>query len=308
MSALKVSAGVAIAASPSALVSRRPAAPDIVLASSTPHAPLRLLVVAKAREGMAVIEAIRTKLRGDSPSVPIVIGHRGFAARAPENTLISYQKALELGARFVECDVHLSKDGVPVVIHDAELARTTSASGRVGDKTVQELKVLDAGRWKSPEFAGEKIPTLAELLALTRERAVLAIELKDPTIEPQVLDVIRKNASVDDVIMFAWVEETLARARAIEPDLVTLLLIKDTPADVSGRQMLFARAQASAIDILGVRNFELDAELFRDAHAAGLKVFVWTVNSGEDMRRLARWGADGIITDFPDIAQRVLAE
>src|SRR5690349_24766663 len=97
-----------------------------------------------------------------APGRPLIVGHRGAMGYAPENTFASYERALVLGADAIECDVHLSADGVPIVIHDHTLDRTTDGQGPVRDRTVAELKRLDAGAWRGPEFAGQRLPTPEE--------------------------------------------------------------------------------------------------------------------------------------------------
>jgi glycerophosphoryl diester phosphodiesterase len=265
-----------------------------LLRSSTP--------LPRSESGLTMIDVRRTP-----KSEPLVIGHRGIASRAPENTLASYRQAIELGIAVVECDVHLTADGVPVAIHDDDLLRTTGVAGKIADFTRAEIEELDAGSWKGPEFANERIPTLEQLLELTRDRAVLVVELKDPNAVQAVVDAMRKcGVKSDGVVIFAWDVETLDRVRALEPELSTTLLVKRPPVDAAQRERLFSLARSHEIPRLGVENRDLDRALFRRAHDAGLEVWVWTVNQPEEMRRLAEWGADGIISDYPDVAQRAV--
>src|SRR5207247_1736958 len=118
--------------------------------------------------------------RADRPGGrPLIVGHRGAMGYAPENTFASYERAVALGVDAVECDVHLSADGVPVVIHDHTLDRTTDGRGPVRDHTLEQLKRLDAGAWRGAEFAGQRLPTLDELLGWCASRVPLPIELKN---------------------------------------------------------------------------------------------------------------------------------
>ena len=109
-----------------------------------------------------------------------IIAHRGASKESPENTLSAFQRAIELGSDYIELDVHLSKDGIPVVIHDTHLSRTTNhiLNERVNDKTLKEIKALDAGLWFNEAYIGEKIPTLEEVLLLDRNKTGLMIEIK----------------------------------------------------------------------------------------------------------------------------------
>jgi glycerophosphoryl diester phosphodiesterase len=266
-----------------------------LLRSSTP--------LPRGESGLTMIDVRRTP-----KSEPLVIGHRGIASRAPENTLASYRQAIELGIAVVECDVHLTSDGAAVAIHDDDLLRTTGVPGKISTFTLAEIQDLDAGSWKGPEFANERIPTLEQLLELTRDRAVLVVELKDPNAAQAVVDAMRKcGVNSDGVVIFAWDVETLDRVRALEPELSRTLLVKRPPVDAAARERLFSLACDHGISRLGVEHRDLDRAFFRRAHEAGLEVWVWTVNQPEEMRRLAEWGADGIISDYPDVAQRALS-
>src|SRR5690606_9559351 len=111
----------------------------------------------------------------------MVIAHRGFSGAAPENTLAAFRKGIEIGSDMIELDVHLSRDGELVVIHDETLERTTNGKGRVADNTLMELKDLDAGSSFAPQFSGEKIPTLIEVIELAKGRVLVNIEIKNPT-------------------------------------------------------------------------------------------------------------------------------
>src|SRR5919109_2372877 len=131
-------------------------------------------------------------------------GHRGNAAECPENTLASFRSAIELGVDVIECDVHRSEDGGLPVIHDHLLDRTTSGSGLVRDQTMAEIKRFDAGSWKDPRFAGERVPSLDEVLGLARGRVGVAIEIKNlplpyPGIEEAVVNAVQKAGMLGDV-------------------------------------------------------------------------------------------------------------
>ncbi len=124
----------------------------------------------------------------------LVIAHRGASGYAPENTLASIRKGLDMGADMVEIDIHLSKDGEVVVIHDATLERTTDGTGKVQSKTLEELKKLNAGSWFGKEFSQEKIPTLKEVIDLMDGKALLLIELKNDSKNGMYEDLVEKDA------------------------------------------------------------------------------------------------------------------
>src|SRR5436309_263912 len=117
-------------------------------------------------------------LRRTPGAPPFIVAHRGASALAPENTLAAFRRALEAGAPAVECDVHLTADGAPIVIHDARVDRTTNGTGEVASLTLAALRALDAGGWFDPRFAGERLPTLEETLAIAAGRSRVFVELK----------------------------------------------------------------------------------------------------------------------------------
>ena len=149
---------------------------------------------------------------------PRVFGHRGAMGYAPENTFASFERAIELGVDAIELDVHLTADGEVVVIHDHELDRTTDGDGILGEKTLAELKSLDAGRRFGDEYIGQRIPTLGETLEWARGRCVLDIEIKGGPwpyagIEAKVVDLIREHEMVDQTIVISFEHPTVARVR-----------------------------------------------------------------------------------------------
>src|SRR3981189_711248 len=143
-------------------------------------------------------------------------GHRGNADECPENTLASFRSAIELGVDVIECDVHLSDDSELAVIHDHLLDRTTDGSGFVRDHTMAELKRFDAGSWKDPRFAGERIPSLDEVLALAKGKGGIAIEIKNlplpyPGIEDAVVQTVRGSEMVGDVVVISFDHRSVKR-------------------------------------------------------------------------------------------------
>ncbi len=162
-------------------------------------------------------------LRGDLP--PLLIGHRGAKAVAPENTLASFRRAWEDGADVVEMDVRLTADGAVVVIHDETVDRTTDGHGVVAEMTLAELRRLDAGRWFSPAYAGERIPTLDEIIAWARGRVGLMVELKyprrqfRPDLVPPVLEHLRAGGVEEDVAIISFEGAAIEQARAMAPHI-----------------------------------------------------------------------------------------
>jgi glycerophosphoryl diester phosphodiesterase len=238
---------------------------------------------------------------------PLAVAHRGFSWIAPENTLAAFQKAIDLGVEMAECDVHLSADRVPVVIHDESLRRTAGVDMMVKDLAAADLAKLDAGRWKDPKFAGERIPTLRQALELVRGRLRFVIEIKAAGMEQAVIDDLRA-ARVDpiDVVIFAFDRDVVAAIARIEPQLPTVWLIDDPPGGAAGRRTLAREALRARVSAVGLHKDDVDAPFLRSAHECGLGVFTWTVNEPDEMSRLAALGADGIISDRPDELLKVL--
>jgi glycerophosphoryl diester phosphodiesterase len=243
------------------------------------------------------------------PKIPLLLGHRGASAYTPENTLVAFRRALELGADGFELDVTLSADGVPVVIHDDTVERTTDGQGRVDRLTLAQLKQLDAGyRAKfGAEFAGEPIPTLAEVLAGLGQRALINVELKkDPSpdrkLAETVVALIREHGVAERVVVSSFYYDNLRRVKAIAPPLpVGLLYSPDEPLRMLRawlRPGVHAEAHHPYYRLINMSTL-------RWYHARGYRVNVWTVNAEADLARLTRLGVDGIITDRPDVGVRV---
>jgi glycerophosphoryl diester phosphodiesterase len=239
----------------------------------------------------------------------LVVAHRGFSYRAPENTLASYRLAIKAGADMAECDVWLSADRVPVLLHDENLKRTTGADAVVGSLPLAKLKELDAGRWKSPEFAGEHVPTLGEVLKLVAGKLRLAIEIKPAGIEPEVVAAIHEaGVRPADVMIFSFKREVIEAIAKLEPSLPTTWLIGEMLWQDSGRREKLAEALQARASAVGLPVPRVDPAIVRLARESGLPIFVWTVNDPADMRYLMRIGVDGIITDRPDLLVRILEQ
>lgn len=239
------------------------------------------------------------------PGLPLRIAHAACKGHAPENTLAGVRAALALGVDAVEVDVHCSADRVPVLIHDATVDRTTDGSGPVSALTLAQLRRLDAGaRAFDGRFAGERIPTLAEALDVTRGRCLLVVEVKPAGIEREVVAVLRPAA--DDVMVWSFLPEVVARVRELAPAVPCALLsppLGGRPPDALFRAALQAGQQAVAVHYSSV-----DPDLVRCAARRGLTVFAWTADDPDEHRRLLRSGVGGIVTNYPDRLQRALRD
>lgn len=236
---------------------------------------------------------------------PAVIAHRGASGEAPENTLAAFRRALELGADAVELDVHLSADGVPVVIHESLLDRTTDGRGLVKDYPLDALRRLDAGRWLGERFAGERIPTLAEALEVLRSVRVI-VEIKNgpvyyPGIAARVADTVRAVGH-RAVTVSSFDHPVLLEVRQAAPDLSTAALYMGRFTDP------LWPARETGADVLQPYWAWITPDLVEAAHAAGLRVEAWTVDEPHHARFVIDLGVDGIITNFPDRLRALLAQ
>lgn len=236
------------------------------------------------------------------PALPPVMGHRGVKGHAPENTLASIALAADMGVRWVEFDVKLTADGKLILFHDDRLERTTNGRGAVAARTLAEIRLLDAGRWFSANFTGEKVPTFEEAMALCAKRGLGAnVEIKPcPGREAETGAAVAKavagrsaNGSVPSFVC-SFSAESLAAARDAAPQVPRALLTLNFPRDWAAR-----------LEQLGCANFHvLDRRLnearIRDVREAGYRVLSYTVNKGERARRLLSWGVESIITDYPE--------
>ena len=251
------------------------------------------------------------------PTVPAVAGppaiaaHRGGAKLWPENTLTAFRGAIGLGVDLVELDVHQTRDGEVVVIHDPTLDRTTTGHGDVRDFTWAEL-----GAVTIRGTADERLPRLAEVLALLRPSSVgLLLEIKSapgggryPGVEERVLALLQAAQMTERTRVMAFDWAILERLRALSPTVrLTGLLAHQGVERLGGVEGVASRIRALGGNDLGIERTLLSPDAVRAAHQAGLTIGVWTVNDGEGLRRALAGGVDYVTTDQPDLALRLRA-
>jgi glycerophosphoryl diester phosphodiesterase len=246
------------------------------------------------------------------------VAHRGASAAAPENTLAAFRAAVELGADGIELDVMLSKDRVPVIHHDFKLGRTDNGSGPVGRQTLTQLKRLDAGSWKHPSFAGERIPTLTEVFQTLDRQVVVNVELKTESfgangLEAAVVDVIKRCHMVDMVIVSSFNPFSLMRVRDLAPQLPLGLLFAPRRRIVPVRAWLLHAlrpvfGRMSRPEALHPHHELVTPRFMRWAKGRRYRVNTWTVDDPDTMRRLVKLGVDAVITNTPDVLRGVLAD
>lgn len=239
---------------------------------------------------------------------PLNLAHRGASIAAPPNTLAAFKKAVELGADGVEFDVQLSADGVPVVIHDFTVDATTDGSGRVADMPLAQLHELDAGSTFDPAFAGERIPTLAEVLETVGHQLFLNVELKtlrlrSQGLEQAVIAQIERHRQKDNVLLSSFNLFSLRRVKRMAPQLpVGLLYTPTLPLSLHFAQLAcIPNAEAHHPE-----HTMVDQHLVTRARRRGYRVNTWTVDDPAEMRRLIDLSIDGIITNVPDVLHGIL--
>ena len=227
-----------------------------------------------------------------------MIAHRGASGYAPENTLAAFRRAVALGATFIETDLQLSRDARFVAIHDETLDRTTNGKGKVHDLTLADLRQLDAGSWFGSEFGGERIPTLEEILAFSKQHdVVFYLELKPGAFwggEHALIGALRESGEIPRTVVISFNAPILQKLRQIERTLMTGLLY-DGQFDNPVEQALEVGARQ-----LAVRGDLVTPALLVDSRKSDLQVVCWTVNHPAHMRMLADAGVDGIMSDYPD--------
>jgi glycerophosphoryl diester phosphodiesterase len=222
---------------------------------------------------------------------PLVIGHRGAMGHCPENTLLSFERAADLGAEWVELDVHQTRDGALVVIHDQLLERTTNGSGRVADHTLEELKSLDAGQ-------GQPIPTLDEVLIWARQRAIgVDIEVKQAPAQA----VVQAARGYQPVLITSFDHPLVGEIKRLAPHLRTGLLYAHRPID----PVSMARGADAAV-LLPQWPYVHPQDV-QTIHAAGLELWTWATSDRDVLSALIAMGVDAIATNDPDVLRELLS-
>jgi glycerophosphoryl diester phosphodiesterase len=231
-----------------------------------------------------------------------ITAHRGSSAIAPENTLAAVEQAIVDGADWVEIDVQELADGTVIVMHDRDLKRLGGVSLVVPGSTYEALRDIDVGSWYSPQFAGERIPTLAQVLDRCRGRARVNIELKyygaGGTLAERVVAIVEERDMASSVAIMSLERDGVRQVKAQRPDWTVGILAAAALGNLTRLDVDFLAVHSS----LATRSF------IRDAHRRGREVHVWTVNDPVQMSALISRGIDNIITDVPAAARRVLRE
>ncbi len=245
--------------------------------------------------------------------MPLVLAHRGANKQAPQNTLPAFQKAIDCCADGLETDVHLSCDGHIVICHNYTIDETSTGIGLIYEKPLKELKSYDFGSYFSDEFKGITLPTLPELLDLTKNMTLINIEIKPPKTDcdlvKKVVETIHEYGIVENSIVSCFDPECIRQVKEIDKNVKTGLLYED---DELGREIIaFGVAkycqQLNANAAHPHRKLITQKEVI-ELHNLGMAVNPWTVNKEEEIIRFTNWGCDALISDVPDYVRKVLEE
>jgi glycerophosphoryl diester phosphodiesterase len=240
------------------------------------------------------------------------MGHRGYQAQYPENTMVSFLAAVEAGAQFVELDVTLARDQKVVVMHDDTIDRTTNGSGRVSDHDLDALQRLDAGSWFHSRFTGERIPSLADVLERVAPKAHINVEIKahqstDPEsigqVEQGVIDVVAAKRAKKRVLVSSFDPQVLKRIKQLDPAMDVALISKASPLN---------ETRALCLE-LGVFSYHphlasIGRDLVETLHKTGVHVFPWNIEDAKDIRHAFSLGVDGLIAKDPLLVRQCYGE
>jgi glycerophosphoryl diester phosphodiesterase len=228
---------------------------------------------------------------------PLITSHAACRGHAPENTLAGIRAALQFAADAIEIDLHCTRDGVPVLIHDETLDRTTDGSGKIADLTLRQARRIDAG-------GGEQIPSLRDVFKEVDGQALIVLEIKAKNIEQAVLDVVRRAKALDWCSVHSFSPDIVKRIRTLEPRMPCSFLISTEYMKDWDRTLSYALS-LNAQGVAPHHSFAT-AERVRAANLRELRVSTWTANGRDDVRRAAAAGVSAITTDYPDRARRWL--
>lgn len=243
-----------------------------------------------------------------------VISHRGSNKICPQNTLEAFRQSIRFHADGFETDVHLTKDGIPVIHHNYSVEKTSDGKGNIADMTLEELKSLDFGSYFHHSYKGTKIPTLEEFLTLCEkaELSVLNIEIKSPlnrdyTVADKVISMVKEHNLFDKLIISSFDSDLLLYVKDVDENCPTGFLYSPDKVDFTPYwSKIVDFAKSIATDALHPHQYFVNKAYVEKAHEAGLYVNPWTVNSERSINKMLDCGVDGIITDVPNIVREIV--
>ncbi|MEN6347408.1 MAG: glycerophosphodiester phosphodiesterase family protein [Armatimonadia bacterium] len=259
------------------------------LLAALSHADTVGVTATKTGTDLALSQAPQAK-------TPALMAHRGASSLAPENTLAAFRKALETKSQWVELDVHLTADGEVVVMHDGTVDRTTDGTGPIAKMTLAQIKALDAGSWFKPEFVGERVPTLAEVVALLGKRLRINVEIKssgNAATAQKVVEILRKGGVLEQSMISSFGLQAVLEVRKYST--VPLLAL------ISGKATDLQTTIDKGLPYFNIEYRQVDAALVEKARAAGVRLCVWTVDNPALWPRFVDLGADIVCTNRPHL-------
>jgi len=240
----------------------------------------------------------------------LMIAHRGASKYAPENTMAAFKLAHKMKADMIELDVQLSKDGIPVVFHDAKLDRHSNGKGLVSSFLYDELHQMDAGNWFSIQYKGEKIPSLEQVLKWASGKIMVNIEIKKESVgdsveggvEEKVIELVQKTGMEKNVIISSFDYRAIERIKTIEPKVLTGLLYHKKS---SGRRGPIKLLKDYGADYFHCSSSEMNKKWRAQLNEAGKRYLIYTVNKKKQMKKWLEMGAYGIFSDKPDLLREV---
>jgi glycerophosphoryl diester phosphodiesterase len=238
----------------------------------------------------------------------LVIAHRGASGYAPENTIVAFKKAIEVGSDGIELDVHFSKDRNLIVCHDERVDRTTNGVGFIKDLTLKELKKLDAGSWYNKKYKGEKIPILNEVFELVKDKNILInIEIKSGPIiydgiEKAIVELIEKYNIVEKVIISSFNHYSLVKIKKINNNVKTGILY------IAGLVEPWVYAKRLNAEAIHPFFYSVVPEIVKGCKDNGIEINPFTVDESTHIKRMIKLGVTGLITNYPDRAIEIINE
>ena len=259
--------------------------------------------LAVAFAGLAVISVIMGSLYLDASQElrdVEIFAHRGAAGKAPENTMAAFKQAITDKTDWIELDVQEAKDGTVIVMHDSDVMKLANVSSKIWESTTEELKKLDVGSWFDPKFAGEKIPTLKEVLQEVKGKVKVLIELKyyghDDALGQKVVDIVEEMGMSKEVAVMSLKPEQVTKIKALRPEWESGILLSQALGDISKMD----------VDFLAVNLGMMNPSFIKKTHEVGKKLYVWTADDPLTIFKMLTYGVDGIITNEPEMAKKVL--
>lgn len=232
----------------------------------------------------------------------VITAHRGASGTAPENTLIAIQRAIELGAGFAEIDVQETSDGEIILLHDKTLERTGGVAWNIWETPYDSLKKIEVGSWFAPEYVGEPLPRLADVMDAVKGKIKLNIELKinghEKALVEKVVALIHEKNFQSECIITSFDLNSLKKVRQLDNDLKVGLIFSKYPENIDVFSL--------NVDLLSVKHTLVDEEFMRKARVHDKEVHVWTVNEPEKMKQLLDLGVTSIITNYPEKLRALL--